>query len=163
MLHAKATDKKFFGDVKATGEAISAAMRDAECDPATLALLLRDAGEAATKVKPGSEWQPTMGFKPWFGVTLTLRHGEARFSKGIYAAYEALATKVANGFTDTAGDGTVYPPNPNFADASMLSAETVFKALADEGALSITRYGALRRIDAPKSGRAPKPNPTDLA
>ena len=139
-----ASAKLPFGDVKATGEAISAAMRDPECDPATLALLIRDAAEAACTIKPNSEWNPTMGFKHWFGFKTQLRNGEVRFSKGVYDAYNKLSAYVASGFKDGA---TSYAPNTQFS-GDYLDAEKTFAELESEGTIRFTKWHLLARPES---------------
>lgn len=147
-----------FGDVKAAGKALGAAMRDPELDPQTLALLVRDCGEAATTVKPGSSWNPTLGFKPFYSVKIAFPKGERRFSKGVYEAYETLANLAAAGF-----DG--MEPNPNFGEAER-DAKAVYAALDEAGVVKLTRYGALARpADDPKrvEGSATKRAPQSTA
>lgn len=122
-----------FGDVTKTGHAISAAMRDPECEPDILALLIRDAAEASIPLAPGGTWNPTQGFKHWFGFKTELSNGPWSFSKGVFAAYNALAARISTGFTDVDGK-TTYAPNPNFGEnGTLYDAEAVYKALSEDG------------------------------
>lgn len=131
-----ASGKVPYGDTKAATAAIKAALLDPETDPTTLALLVRDAGEAKCNVTPGGRWNPTQGFKHFYPMAL----GEQPFKGGVFPCYDWLAGKLRHGFTEK---GTAYPANPHFAKGE--SAEAIYAQLCDEGHMEITQWRAMKR------------------